>query len=367
MKLNFINMLVEAADPRIPHPEDAIFDGSAAADAAVKGLGGVVANPKNLSVKWDGGIALIFGYDPAGEFFINDKYMPDGFYAHSPQDWEHYDTQVKKSKTARPTLYPKLAAIWEGLKQSVVTQAVFKGDLMAVNTSGQPLPLVKGKYEFPEAPTVQYQISPNSPIGQIIKGKVGAIVVHQMNGAPWDGKSGLKNNSNVGIIAPKAGLDFNLKEPVSAAKAANFAIQKYGQTVDEFLSSMPASTKDKIKTYFNQKITGQTNQELPDWMKTNISAKQYQQLVGDDYSGSMFTRDATGQISEAPGYTGLKAIWNSVYAYKVNLVQQLEQQIKGFDQFINGRPGGEGFVFPTPNGLIKLVNRGVFGAAHFNK
>jgi hypothetical protein len=52
---------------------------------------------------------------------------------------------------------------------------------------------------------------------------------------------------------------------------------------------------------------------------------------------------------------------------KNSLADQLEQQVQGVEQSINDRPGGEGFVFNTPNGLVKLVNRGGFSAAHFGK
>ena len=44
---------------------------------------------------------------------------------------------------------------------------------------------------------------------------------------------------------------------------------------------------------------------------------------------------------------------------------QLEKQVKGFSQTIQGQPGGEGFVVPTSAGLVKLVNRAQFGGAHF--
>jgi hypothetical protein len=60
-------------------------------------------------------------------------------------------------------------------------------------------------------------------------------------------------------------------------------------------------------------------------------------------------------------------VWNAVYQFKENLASQLEQQVSGFSQTVNGHQGGEGFVVPTNAGLIKLVNRGQFGAAHFNK
>ena len=110
-----------------------------------------------------------------------------------------------------------------------------------------------------------------------------------------------------------------------------------------------------------------TDQELHDWMKGNVSSKQYNALVGDDYTGSLFTTDGEGQVHESQGYAGLKAIWNSIYAYKLNLVQQLEQQVQGVQQSVNGQAGGEGFVFPSPDGLIKLVNRVQFSRALFNK
>ena len=103
MNLDFIKMIiVESEGPRIPHPEDAIFVSLADAQKYERALEEAIANSDQVSIKWDGGIALFFGYTPAGEFFINDKYMPEGFYAKSPAEWEYYDTQVKKSRTPRP-------------------------------------------------------------------------------------------------------------------------------------------------------------------------------------------------------------------------------------------------------------------------
>ncbi len=66
----------------------------------------------------------------------------------------------------------------------------------------------------------------------------------------------------------------------------------------------------------------------------------------------------------------LDALMNLYFAIanlKNSLAAQLEQQVQGVEQSINDRPGGEGFVFNTPNGLVKLVNRGGFSAAHFGK
>ena len=110
MILDFINMLTEAADPRTPHPEDAIFNGSAAAAQQVAGLKAVIANPDNLTIKWDGKPALIFGRDTDGQLAVMDKYMWDaGSMAKSVQDWQTYDAN-KASGNLRGSLYDLLAA-----------------------------------------------------------------------------------------------------------------------------------------------------------------------------------------------------------------------------------------------------------------
>lgn len=352
--LEFISTLFEAAaSPRIPHPEDAIFDGGIEAKRYIDALKDVIANPGGVSIKWDGGIALVFGYDANGQFFINDKYMPAGFYAYSAADWERYDTEIKKSKTARTDLYPKLDAIWEGLKKSVTKQGVFKGDLM---WTGQLQPR-NGVYVF-KPTTVEYHVPVNSSIGKLITGRVGGIVVHQYNGAPWDGHTGLANNSNVTIISPTAGLKFSLNEPMQLVNAAE-KVKSIIPAAEQFLMGMDKTAQAAIKTYFNKKITGQTHDDITTWIASNVSGAQAKKLLGDNSDGYLYVN--------AQGYEALRSVWNAVYQLKVNLADQLEKQVQGFEQWTGGQKAGEGFVVNTPDGLVKLVNRGVFGAAHFNK
>lgn len=348
------SVILEAApaSPRIPHPEDAIFISQAEAIKYEQALEDAINQDSGISIKWDGGIALYFGTSPEGKFFINDKYMPEGFYAYSPKDWQKYDTEIKRSKTARPDLYKKLAVIWEGLRQDVTDSGVYKGDLMAV-TDGGPIQPHNGMYEF-KPTTVTYSVPVNSPIGKLIKNKVGVVVVHQRNGAPWDGNTGLANKGNVAIIAPKAGLSFNLKSPTKLVTAARSAVNNEGKLAEEFLNGMASVARSAIQTYFNHRITKQTNEDLLPWLEKKVSGKQYQLL--------------TSYIKEnQQGLKALEHVWTSVYNLKQNLASQLEQQVQGFSQTINGQPGGEGFVVPTKAGLIKLVNREQFGGAHFNK
>ena len=368
MIIDFINMLTEAVETRTPHPEDAIFAGSAAAAQQIGGLKAVVANPNNLTIKWDGKPALIFGRDDDGKLAVMDKYMFDaGVMAKSVEDWKKYDAN-KASGNLRGSLYDLLEVIWPGLDAATRSSGFFWGDLLYV---GQLQPQ-QGKYVF-RPNLVEYRIPMNSPLGKQIAGTVGGIVVHQYfkqpggNPTQWNGKGLTSVPGGVAIISPTAGNRFTLKMPVQQERAAEAALKKYGAAVDELLGPLPQSVRDRIKTYFNKRITGQTREELHDWLAANISKVQYNALAGDEHTGTLFAQTADGQIVESPGYQGLKAIWNGVYAFKQSLAKQLAPQVGGIEEYVNGQPAGEGFVFPTPQGLVKIVDREVFSAANFAK
>jgi hypothetical protein len=371
---------VKKKDPRIPHPEDAFFiGGSEAANKAIQGLEGAIAGAAKTTIKWDGKPALIWGRLPNGKLAVMDKYMFDAKYpAQSPEDWVKYDQQ-KKSGNLRTDLYPKLKAIWPGLDAATVGTGFYWGDLM---WAGELQPQ-GGMYVF-KPNFVQYSIPVNSELGQTIPGKTGGIVVHQQfanlgdqKAQTWNGQ-GLQNvQGGVDIIKPNIGISFTLKSPANLITAAKQAVGTYGTAVDQLLDSLPASTRAQMQTYFNQRIIGGTTLSMPNWMKTKASAKQYIDLVtgNPDASGQynaktgnvpgkLYTLDAANKPVASTAHLGLLAIWNSIYNLKLNLAQQLEQQVQGLDQSTAGQAEGEGFVVPTPTGLVKLVNRGVFSAGN---
>lgn len=364
MRLDFLNQILR--EERVggqPHPEDAIFDGTAAAQQAVASLEYVIKNPQSITIKWDGFPALVFGRLPDGRFTVQDKYMFDAkFFADSPAKWQEYDSK-KASGKLRPDLYTKLDNIWRGLEQAVGNSpGFFWGDLLWY----QKLDPVKGAFVF-KPNVVEYHIPVNSALGRQIARSVGGVVVHQYfandNAKPtqWNGQ-GLNLNGSVVILTPSAGLKFKLDDPVQLSKAAKNAVNQYGAVADSFLAEIPGVIRQAIQKYMNKRITGQTKLELVDWLQdpvNKISAKQVKSLIGDDHNGYLY--------QQAKGLNGLFTIWNAVYALKLNLANQLEQQVQGIQQFVNGKSAGEGFVFNTPQGLVKLVNRGTFSAALFAK
>lgn len=361
MRLDFLNdILVEARAGAQPHPEDSIFDGSAAAKQALDSLLYVIKNPGSVTIKWDGFPALIFGTLPDGRFTVQDKYMFDNqVFASSPQDWQTYDSQ-KRSGTLRPDLYVKLANIWAGLKEAVGSSpGFFWGDLLWSSL----LEPKNGKFVF-KPNVVEYHIAVKTPLGQQIAGRVGGIVVHQYfadsqaRPQQWNGK-GITTTGSVAILTPSAGVQFKLNDPVQLTKSASAAVNQYGRLAETFLGGLDGVARQAIQKYMNKKITGQTNEELVDWLQANVSGKQYKALVGENYGGYLYRNEK--------GLIALFTVWNALYALKVNLAQQLEQQVQGIEQWVNGRKEGEGFVFNTPNGLVKLVQRGTFGQALFSK
>jgi len=362
MRLDFINqILVEERTGAQPHPEDSIFDGAQATQKALQSLLYVIKNPETVTIKFDGFPALIFGRMPDGRFTVMDKYMFDSkFFADSPARWQEYDSKKASGKT-RPDLYAKLGNIWRGLEEAVGSSpGFFWGDLLWY----QQLKPVNGMYVF-KPNVVEYHIPVKSNLGQQIARSVGGVVVHQYfadDGAKpvqWNGQ-GLKLDGSVVILTPSAGVQFKLDEPVQLTRAASKAVNQYSALAESFLAELPGVVKQALQKYMNKRITGQTNEDLGPWLEHNVSAKQFKFLVGVDGSEGYLTR-------EEKGLNALFTIWNSIYSLKVNLANQLEKQVQGIQQFVNGKPQGEGFVFNTPTGLVKLVNRGTFGAALFSK
>lgn len=371
-------------DPRIPHPEDAFLtQGVGAAISAISQLESTVQNADKVTIKWDGKPALIWGRLPNGRLAVMDKYMFDsGFAAQSPKDWIQYDKQ-KKSGNLREDLYPKLQAIWPGLDAATKGSGFYWGDLM---WSGKLSP-AGGVYRF-KPNTVDYAIPANSELGEMIGDKTGGIVVHQTfkklgdtSAQVWGGE-GLQNvPGGVAIISPNVGINFSLKLPAALLNTAKSTVNKYRGPVDNLLDSIPASTRGRIKTYFNQQIVGNTTEPLHSWLREGVSAKQYQSLVignpneageydaaTNNVPGMLFTLDSSNKPIPSPAYTGLTEIWNSIYRLKANLAQQLESQVTGLTQSTAGQSEGEGFVVPTSdNSLVKLVNRGIFSAQNVKK
>lgn len=359
---------------RTPHPEDAIFlGGIAAAKKALEELAWTSRHADAVTVKWDGYPALIFGRMPDGRLSITDKYMWDAkFPAYSTEDWVAYDKQ-KAHGGQRPDLYRKLQILYPALDAAVRAPGFYWGDLMWL---GQLKPQ-NNKYNF-KAQEVAYHVDPASALGQLIPGKIGGIVVHQKfanfgdtRSGRWDGRGLANVNGGVALFPPNIGNRFNLK-PVNVTPAQDL-INHYGAAVENMLSQLPKDARQKLQTYYNQRIIGQAQGSLVDYVKQRMSGTTQKKLLGQTTDqghspGLLGTIREDGKFAPSAAYIGLDKIWTAIYNIKQSLVQQLNPQIKGIDQEIAGQPEGEGFVVSLPQTHpIKLVNRQGFSAASLAK
>jgi hypothetical protein len=116
---------------------------------------------------------------------------------------------------------------------------------------------------------------------------------------------------------------------------------------DDFLSKLTQSTVAKLQTYYNRKYTGQAADA--NWLANNITKPQFAIVAAEE---------------NRPVMEAMDAAYVAIYALKLAILEQLEPQVQGVEQYVNGVPKGEGFVINTPSGFIKLVNRGVFSTAN---
>jgi hypothetical protein len=180
------------------------------------------------------------------------------------------------------------------------------------------------------------------------------IVIQNLNGLNTDGL--------MTIMTPNMQDQVNLKSPVSAIQQVSGMIRKNADIINDlFHSDLLAAAKISnlgalMKTYVNARVKGFQG-DFPTWLKSNVTANKLENLIGPG-----------GAITvQGPAVAAVFDIFKGIVMIKANLIQQLDAQQHTIQSSINGNPGGEGYVFATSEGLIKLVDRASFSAANFAK
>lgn len=372
MMLEFIQNIAESVrgNTHIEHPEDLVFtSGSKGASDALAAMNSVIAQPKNVTIKWDGYPALIFGRNHDGQLIVVDKHMfnkkdGSGRRVTSVEQFIAYD---QARGVNRGDLYQQLAKLWPQFEVAVPqgVQGYYWGDLLWV---GKPA-IRNGEYVF-QPNTVQYHIPVTGDMGKRISKSGGGIIVHQYF-SDFDspaqvltGTGELNLNGSLCIITSAMNDSVVLRSPVQLEKQAAAAIRTYGAAVDQLidpinLSSIKCTNLPQLmKTYINSRIRGE-KRSFFEWIPEKLSAPKLQRLIGDGKEGYLY--------QNAEGVEGAMAIHSALAAVKNSIVQQLDAQQKAIKATVNNAAGGEGYVVNSSIGLIKLVNRALFSAANFAK
>jgi hypothetical protein len=343
--LEFINSLASAK--HIEHPEDLIFlEGSAGASRMLDELATIPQNASAITIKYDGYPALIFGRNVDGQLVVADKHMFDkkdgSGRVTSVEAFKQYDVNRGAN---RGDLYRKLEIMWPGLEAEVGGKGYFWGDLLYTGTPE----LTQDHYVF-KPNTVTYTVPAVSQLGQAIGQSLAGIAVHQyfpdFDAPPqaWNGQ-GLPETGQVLFIRPQPPVTPKLASPALLIKNAQKVIETRGAAADSVLSN--AQIGPLLQRYINARVRGEMRGFL-DWL---AEKKPEMRDITDDRDGIQAALD----------------IFQVLSAVKLDYVRQLDSQQLGIGATVNGQPGGEGYVYPTSERPIKLINRSGFSRANFAK
>ena len=359
-KLDSIN-LVEASG-HMDHPEDLVFlDDEPGARHALQQIESTIKSPNNITIKWDGYPALIFGRNPEGRFSIMDKHMFNkkdgtGRQVFSPEEFQDYDTARGVN---RGDLYRIINTVWSGLETSDRgSTGYYWGDLLF----SKPLDAKDGLFTFKANPGgITYTVDVDSEAGHLLSGKQAGIAVHQFIPATamttneaesLNGSIGnLKNDSNVAIVPSKMPITPKLKINTKLKQEAEQAINRYGPAVRGLFTTAP-----QARNSFNQLFTVYVNKKIVSGDLKNL----YKDFVGfvenRNMTDSMREKISVHLNAHKEGVIGAFKIWIALYNLKQDVVEQLDNAaksspIKGY--LDDGTETQEGFVSHN----LKFVNR----------
>lgn len=371
MRFFEFKQIVKEVEARIQHAEDVVFwEGSAGAKRALTALSNMAkGGEKNVTIKWDGSPAVIFGRDPKGKFIFTDKsgFVAKGYDGKSQSGDDLENMLLSRGKGGEKSdSYKAFASnmkdVYDEYAKAVPKKhrGYFKGDLLYFNKPQ----LVDGAYIF-KPNLVQYKVQADSDLGKRVgKSKTGIVIHRVVDDAGAEGPlkdTNIFEGNEVLVLPPVTTQDPPQIDP-TGIKNLNAIINKNGAAIDALLNQETLRNM-KVSDFPNILYT-YTNRCVDDNCLTNLGKDFVQWL-----SGSKVSRIKQGKIIEylRANMQGVNALWQTVSGImkvKDDIVQQLEQQPADVQATIGNKPGGEGYVLSHPGGDMKLVNRGNFSAAN---
>ena len=353
-----MQVIVEAASPRIEHLEDLVFEkGSRGIQEAIAIIEHAAENTaKTTTVKWDGKPAIIFGRNESGEFVLTDK---SGFTAKGYQGRATSVAQLANIMNQRGSGRGELIAIYEKLFPLLraATPENFKGYVQGDLLYTQAPQEISGNYEF-KPNVVEYRIPIDSKLGQLITGTEVGVAIHtRYKTADSDAEAigNLKLNAVPGLllIEPSVKDIQNVKPETQQVKQLKQLVRAKGPAIDglfnpaELRAAGITDLPQLCKRYINSRIDTNYENLLPDfgaWLQNNTTPRKFNNIV--EYLQSPRS-NMDGIASAFTAFLGLHDL-------KMDMLKQLDLQ----------QPGQEGWVLATPAGRAKLVNRFGFSAAN---
>lgn len=375
MKFSEIDNPYLTEGARIQHAEDILFwEGSAGAERVINSLEQLQQQGhKDVTVKWDGSPAVIFGRDSDGNFIFTDK---SGFgargYDGKAKSADDLEAMLKNRPGAKNPddkkranylqFVDNMGSIFDLFQQAVPEsyRGLFKGDLLYFSTPK----IADGHYVF-KPQLVEYSVAVDSELGEKIgKSKTGVVIHRQVD--PDGTEKPLEDinifQGNDVLVVPPITAEKPVKVDTKGIQLLKSTLQKYGSKLDELLNQQELRARqltnlpDILYAYCNSKVDtdfSNLGTDFPQWMESSkLSARKKQNLT-----------EYLSQHKDA--FSALWIMYNTIVKVKDDIINKFDQQGMVVKQNIPGHgEGGEGYVMAHPDGDIKLVPREFFTKAN---
>ena len=360
---------------RIQHIEDLVFyEGSRGAMRALASLRNMASGGhKDVTIKWDGSPAVVFGRDENGEFILTDK---GGFTATKTDGKAKSPEQLKdimlnrgggknKDDPGRIAFANNMAGIFKTFERAVPKDFIgyFKGDLLYYDTPK----VVENNFVFkPNPGGVEYAVDVASDLGKRIARSKTAVVIHRLVDADGS-ESPLKD---IGMFL---GNDLLVVPPMSVEtppEVPNDEIERLGQIIKNDSADLDSLLdKNKLRemklTNFDDILYNYVNQSVDRGTLDSIG-RDFMSWLMNHEKISQVKKDKIAQYIKQ-NMKAFKSLWDvvgGIMKVKNNIIAQLDNQKSSVKATTAGQPGGEGYVLAHPGGDMKLVNRAGFTAAN---
>jgi hypothetical protein len=350
--------IMEAANPRIEHLEDLVFErGTRGIQEAMAIMQHAAEDTrKTTTVKWDGKPAIIWGRKPTGEFVLTDK---SGFSAKGYDGLATSPEQIARIMNQRGGERGDLIAIYQKLFPMLraATPENFRGYIQGDLLYTETPPEVSGAYVF-KPNFVEYKIPAASKLGERIGASEVGIAAHtryKQVDAPAEAISQVNLEPVPGllVIEPTVKDIKNVTPNAQLVKQLSQVTRSQGRAIDglfnpaELRASQLSDLPQLCKRYINSRITTDYEDLLPGfgaWLKTNVTPRKFANII--EYLQS--------PRSNMDGISAAFTAFLLLHEIKTDMLNQLDRQ----------EPGHEGWVLATPAGRAKLVNRFGFSAGN---
>ena len=357
---------------RIDHAEDIVFwEGSRGAIRALESLKSLEKGKHtDVTIKWDGSPAIIFGRDANGEFVLTDK---SGFGAvgydgksKSGEDLEQMFLNRSGGKNRENPNYVvfagKMRSIFDLYERATPKdfRGFLKGDLLYYTTP----PVKNNNYVF-KPNIVEYAVDVDSDLGKRIGQSKTGVVVHRLvdiEGNESEVPKGIDFQGNDVLIFPSVTVERAPEIEDEGINQLKADVAKNASAIDKLLD-LATLTQLKISD-FAKVLYAYTNSKVDTGLE-DLGADFFDWMANSKLSANKQKNIATHIQNNQAGFNAIWQVVSGIMRIKDDVIRQFDSHNQTVKSSIPGHgEGGEGYVLAHPQGDVKLVPREYFTRAN---